>query len=129
MVEPLSTKSVFALKMVIQEIVGLPVGAPTVRALSVTGESYVTLVVGGVKTEGDKFPALINTKSEAITAYLNSVRIYARGRKGVLYWRHSPELHEENGKFTIYSRLLISERSPIQLLSTPLAGNEYRAVN
>lgn len=98
-----------------EEIIGLPVGTPTQTNLSVTGEPYVILTSGGIKAEGGPYPTRPNTRGEAVMQYLASVKVFAAGQTGKLYWRVPPSLHYDDswGCWQAYSRLLISD-TPIQ---------------
>ena len=110
------------LRQRVEEIIGLPVGESTARAFSVTMEPYVTLAMGGIKQEGDKFPCWTLTRGALTLGYLDAVREYARGKAGALYWRAYPTIIERregdtdiDGRLVqpgwqIWSRLLISDK-------------------
>lgn len=109
------------LKEQIEQDLGLPVGAPTASACAVTGEPYLTIVIGGIKPEGLPFPQTRKLEDEAIQAYCHSVRGYcqmvtAGNLEGyTLYWRQEPEIENaENGQVRVYSRMLISNKPPLE---------------
>jgi hypothetical protein len=70
-------------------------------SLSVTGQPFREFV----KSAGQPF----DTEQEGYNAAMVAFRAYAKGRKGVLYWRVYPEI--ERGRF--YMRLLISDKPPL----------------
>jgi hypothetical protein len=92
----------------VEKIVGLPVGEPSAAAKCATGDYFVSLTAGGIKPEGEEFPQWFERPSEAEAAYLDSVRDYAAGKAGKLYWREAPSLVHEDGKWQVYSRLVIA---------------------
>jgi hypothetical protein len=79
-------------------------------AVSQTWEEYVTITSGGRKTEAAAI-AVFASQDEAVDRWLEAVRVYAKGKNGTLYWRALPTLEkDERGWFSVYSRLLISDR-------------------
>lgn len=113
------------------------VGSPTAQSVSVTGESYVVVVSGGLVTEGDRLPALYSNPDLAIAAWLQAARDYAHAANGKsLYWRICPELTsfnviecDENGDnkwpadlkkalvrryYQVYSRMLVSDKPVLE---------------
>lgn len=81
-------------------------------SLAANGEPFVTVVSGGRKQQGGRFPAWYNDEDGAAAAWHASVLAYAEGRGTKLYWRHRPEFERHKTKihplFTVYSRLLVS---------------------
>lgn len=86
-----------------------------------TGEEFVELVpnVPDFTLHG-KIPeeARFETAVGAINAYERTLDDYLDtgiwdydNKRGVVYWRIRPKLHSENGWHTIYSRLLVSNKS------------------
>lgn len=92
----------------VERIVGLPLGEPGATAKCATGEYFVSLTAGGIKPEGYDFPAWFDSQLDAVLAYFNSVREFAKDKTGSLYWRERPSVAHENGKWQIYSRLVIA---------------------
>jgi hypothetical protein len=95
-----------------------PVGVPTNHARSVTGEEYV--VIGdevhhdelsrpGIIREG-KERRLSFDQSEAVQIARASFDLYAKDKRGTLYWRISPQLEECAGEYAVYMRCLISDK-------------------
>ena len=104
-------------------------------ATAPTGEPYVSLVSGGIKAEGERLPAYFSTPERAIVAWYDSALRYAQ-HGNVLYWRELPSLESQqyapvdaDGEFakdtdlrkmmtitvyTVYSRLLVSDKPIIQ---------------
>lgn len=113
------------LRKLAEALAGMPVGEPTARAFSVTMEPYVTLTATGIKAEGEPMPYIFATMSEAMAGYLKSVIDYlaevSRGGS-VLYWRHHPEIKHQDGRWQVYSRLLISNK-PVQIDETRATGD------
>jgi hypothetical protein len=99
-----------------------------------TGEEYVVIMNGGIKEEGRNIPCLAWTEQDSIRLWKEAVLQYAAGKTGVLYWREKPELAgtemfwegydaktnrvekygASNVMWRVYSRLLISDKTPIQ---------------
>lgn len=97
-------------------IVGLP-AHPTIgdRSTAPCGKHYDEVCSSGVRHHRDvlyfhEHPAraLYDTADEAIEAYKTTVRKYADGKIGKLYWRHEPDLDRVGGRFRVYSRLVIA---------------------
>lgn len=113
-----------ALRRQVESVIGLPIGEPTVGYWSVTGEPYVTMTNGGIKLEGEMYPAFAWSRATALRAYLAWCEDYAadQQRAGAmpapvvpparsLYWRCYPTILEyDDGTWTVYSRLLISDK-------------------
>jgi hypothetical protein len=88
---------------------GLEVGTSTSEHLSVTGEPYVVLASGGIKAEGMPHPQWYASPDEAIEAFMKAFSSYKDSVPGgKLYWRNPPKLKGSSGRFTVSSRLLIS---------------------
>src|SRR5262245_26320789 len=83
------------------------------NARSATGEEYVVITSGGVCKEGASFK-FFPTEAEAIDRWLASVLAYGEGKTGTLYYRVEPELAGDQEGYTVYSRLLISDRPQVQ---------------
>lgn len=80
-----------------------------------TGEPYLTVTSGGVKPEGE--PAYYYPeKKQAIETWFSHFRSLCRlARSGsTIFWRRKPFLAEINGRFSVFSRFLISEKPVIQ---------------
>ena len=59
------------------------------------GEHYIAVASGGIKGEGEKFPAYYATEVLAAEAWLTAAWKYAEERGGkTLYWRTRPEYTE-----------------------------------
>lgn len=84
-----------------------PVGASTLRRLSVTGEPYVELA----HQWADGYPTAAAAREAARAAFGK----YAEGKEGTLYWRIQPDIAygEKQRKFAYYMRLLISSKLPV----------------
>lgn len=82
-----------------------PVGQPTARRLSVTGEAYTELA--------HEWSGAYPTPQAAGEAAKAAFDKYAEGKEGALYWRAPPEIDERQHKFAYYMRLLISSKTPI----------------
>jgi hypothetical protein len=89
--------------------------------LAPTGEPFLSLCSGGFKEEGKFCPCLCLDAETAIRSWRLALFEYAAQKPGILYWRHEPELVEEEGdgshKFWVYSRLLISDRPALRQFS------------
>jgi hypothetical protein len=79
-------------------------------AYAPTGEGYVTLMVGGVKPEGEVVPIWCYTATDAVREWVASFYEYTRGRKGRLYWRWRPQVICEGGHYQVCARLLITDK-------------------
>lgn len=80
-----------------------------------TGEPYLTLVSGGIKPEGE--PAYYyESKAHAIRSWMEFFEALCRHAipGSILYWRRKPFLAEIERKFSVFSRLLISDKPKIQ---------------
>jgi hypothetical protein len=80
-----------------------------------SGQSYITLVAGGIKTEGSDFPFICPTEREAIKRYFKSLEEFLQARK-IIIWRTRPELvvftfkgkkHAWDRHYQVYSRLTV----------------------
>lgn len=78
-----------------------------------SGEHYTIVVAGGVKSEGEDYPCIYKSESEAIRAYFKTLVEWLKGRQ-IIIWRQRPELvvFTFKGKevawerrYQIYSRL------------------------
>ncbi len=101
--------------------------------LGPTGEPYVTMMPGGVNPEGQQASAICRSPEIAVQLWLDAAERYLADRMIKadgdlrLYWRIRPELNEvmlyaifkypphpdittELTWYTVYSRLLISDR-------------------
>lgn len=70
---------------------------------------YVALTNGGIKPEGEAFPAVEPSSEMAIFGYVTQLDKYIGGCKNVR-WRHRPEISldtEHPGKWVVYSRLVV----------------------
>lgn len=81
-----------------------PIGEPTVRMVSVTGEKYTELTCRW--SEGSP------TAKQAREAAQTEFDEYASGKVGTLYWRVPPEIAfgVKQRLFAYYMRLLISDK-------------------
>jgi hypothetical protein len=80
-----------------------------------TGEPYLTVTSGGVKPEGE--PAYYYPeKKQAIATWFECFKAFCQlsGSGYNLYWRRKPFLAEIDGKFSVFSRFLISDKPVIQ---------------
>lgn len=57
-----------------------------------TGEPYVSMCSGGIRPEGERWPALYPTAEAAVKAWVQSVQDYCKGRPGAFYWREYPSM-------------------------------------
>lgn len=88
---------------------GLTVGPSWPQHLAVTGEPYVTLMNGGAKDEGALCPSIKPTAAEAVDEYLETFDAYAMYRREqTLYWRCTPNIQSDDGRYVAHSRLLVS---------------------
>lgn len=93
-------------------------------SLAPTMEPYVSLCAGGVKIEGEKYPALFTTEEAAIRSYALTLSDQVVRGSGVLYWRSEPEVIDTNDveskcgnngyRFTVYSQLLFSNKTVVK---------------
>jgi len=73
---------------------------------------YIALTNGGIKVEGEEFPAFSPTADEAIGGYIWRLNWYLGGCKH-LVWRQLPELHvmpsqsNHPDRWAVYSRLAV----------------------
>lgn len=85
------------------------------RSCDSSGTRYVTLVAGGIKTEGDNFPLFATSKASVYQLYFESLAKYLNGRR-IIIWREHPTLFVSDFKapaihdgslqlYQIYSRL------------------------
>lgn len=84
-----------------------------------TGEEYIELVAGGLvpwdRMLSPEIGPRFTTIDECIIAYKDVLKKYLADKKGVVYWRLRPLLKcLHDGKFIIYSRLLVSDRLPFE---------------
>lgn len=80
-------------------------------ALSETGEPYIQITSSGPRIEGNEYETF-PSEAQAVETWLQAVERYAGDKDGTLYWRIRPTIETENGRFTVYSRLLISAARP-----------------
>lgn len=109
-----------------------PVGEPTTRSLSVTGEPYVEIGLEAVSSchackrpfheDGGSLPGIVREghsrawavgSEEALWAALAAFIAYAEGKQGTLYWRAPPELGNRKNQWNVYMRCLISDKTPL----------------
>lgn len=88
-----------------------PVGDGTCRYLSVTGEPYIVLAIGGIKPEGEgpKSEGQV-THASACDAFKAEFDRFSARMEGVLYWRRKPEYSDDAGRFQVTARFLISSK-------------------
>lgn len=81
-----------------------PVGEPTYRRRSVTGEPYTELCA--------LWPDGLGTIDQARKSAESAFQKYAEGKSGTLYWRIPPEIAwgAKRQRFAYYMRLLISDK-------------------
>jgi hypothetical protein len=80
---------------------GREVGEPTSSALSVTDEEYHEFWAGGP------------TKESVHNAMGAAFCTYAYERPGKLYWRITPEIENDGGRWRSYMRLLVSDKPKV----------------
>lgn len=103
------------LLLLVRAVIGGRGGQPTVTHRSVTGEPYVAMTNGGIKLEGEPFPVFAGSRAAAVKGYIRACQHYAHTQRGygyaVLYWREHPSIHKhDDGTWTVFSRLLVSEK-------------------
>lgn len=85
--------------------------------LSQTGEPYVVIRPCGVEIEGEVCAdPLHGTPEEAAAKLKDQIFLYARNRKGILYWRDPIEIGRVKkgpAGFSARARLLISDKPAI----------------
>jgi len=69
------------------------------------GRKFITYTSCEEKEEGEAVKVLYNSSNEAISKYIEMLKAKPRFTK--IYVRMKPELKEINGKFTVYSRLIL----------------------
>ncbi len=81
-----------------------------------TGEEFIELVAGDgffngiVRNRYNTFAEAINAYEKTLEDYLDT-GVYDFGqRRGVIYWRIRPEISNSAGWWTVYSRLLVSDK-------------------
>lgn len=122
------------MKQAIERDLKIPVGLPTSRVASVTGEGYVILTSGGIKAEGEIVPAFALTEEKSWQMFRREVAKYflrvTKSSPGgfYLYWRAPPEISsfsmwmdgfdekEEHTAYSCRARLLISSKPTIDAL-------------
>lgn len=72
-----------------------------------TGERYEIVVSGGIKEEGQCFPASFDTPEEAVQAWLDAALSFAGDAKQI-YWRGPPELGPLGHQFVVYARFQVA---------------------
>lgn len=70
---------------------------------AVLDHRYVTLTSGGIKPEGE-VALMFDSALEAWGRYMIELAAFTRNAQQIA-WRWRPELREEKGAFTVYSRL------------------------
>ena len=121
--------------------------------LAPTGEEYIVICSGGIKSDYDLTPALASTEALAVELWMRAVREYAAQfdrTTCTLYWRIVPEMDkayflsvDEDGKFEfeeelrksftrvtyrVYSRMLISDKPQIQPAKNVVDGDTEACV-
>jgi len=71
------------------------------------GKAFVTLTSGGVKPEGQTFPALYATQQEAEAAYTRQLSQFMADRN-IVYVRAAPRVEKISDQFTVWSRLSVA---------------------
>lgn len=80
-----------------------------------TGEPYLTLVSGGIKPEGEPAYYYIDREAAIKSWYEFFEALCRHALPGsILYWRRKPFLAEIESKFSVFSRLLISDKPKMQ---------------
>ena len=90
--------------------------------LAQTGEPYTVIVSGGIKEQARRFPIWCSNITFAVNLWRKAIDDYADVEDGMLYWRNKPSLctlaikdkEQTTRLYTVYSRLLISDRPEIQ---------------
>ncbi len=81
----------------------------TQRTGTVLRLHFVALTNGGIKPEGEEFPAYASSAERAIMEYVQQLSAYLGGCKHVV-WRYKPELEaasEHLKCWVVYSRLAV----------------------
>lgn len=87
-------------------------------AFCATGEPYIQVLSGGTMEECGAGAEVFSAEDAAISAWLEAAFDYAKDKLGTVYWRVPPVLETYGGKYVVYSRLVISDKPPIQLQCT-----------
>ena len=95
-----------------------PVGEPKETRLSVTGEPYVVLVVGGIKPEGDDYTLVATDPGAALEFFKQAFDEYSKDKTGTLYWRRKPTVFLVEDGWQISARLLISAAPQVDFSTT-----------
>lgn len=82
---------------------------------SPTGEHYVVLESSGPRDIGiRRLPAnACPSRQDAVDSYLNALQALADAKSGTAYWRRHPEVEPFYHGWTVYSRILISDKPEI----------------
>jgi hypothetical protein len=90
------------------------------HACAPDGQRYTVIASGGIKPEGEPFPAEYATGAEAVAAWLEAAWAFARKAgppaERTLCWRRRPELEKRNSRapkpWVVYSRFAIMDKLP-----------------
>jgi len=93
---------------------GYTIGPSALGPYSVTGETFTELCGVGPRDDETHEIVYLPTVEAAYDAAIAAFKAYASDKSGTLYWRVSPELGENKGKFAFYMRLLISDMPVIK---------------
>lgn len=94
----------------VSDEVGYPIGDEGALDYSraPTGERYLILTSGGLKSEGVSLPAMWHRdEAAAVDAWLAHAMALATSPQAVLMWRMRPELRCERNRYAVYSRLAV----------------------
>lgn len=84
-------------------------GADGVGDKAATGEEFVTF--SPISRSATAPSIFYPTMSEAKDLFMGAWKLYSKGKPNhVLYIRQAPEVVHENGLYTVYARLLLSEK-------------------
>ena len=94
----------------VQKIVDLDFTNEIIDEKSLIISQVYTLTSGGIKEEGAEYPLLFKTDVDALHAFIMQLifRMNSYSRP-IIYWRTTPKLIELEGKYTISSRVYISD--------------------
>ena len=81
-----------------------------------SGEKYLSVCSSGIKPEGYSSKSF-GSEDEAVEKYLAVAKplVTEYGCKDpVLFWRHLPELCEQDGMYRVYSRFVVSPKYEVE---------------
>ena len=87
----------------------------TRSAFCQTGEEYVVFASAGLKPEGES-TEFYDTEDLAVRFWLKHALIYKvqkmvdNNGKYIIYYRQDPSVEEHEGKYTVYSRFIITDK-------------------